>query len=146
MADALDKYRQSHFLGSGWSFPVTFSKGNSQLDTTEYEHNINESIQLVLGTKKMSRPLQPQFGSGLQEFFFNKMDETLKGQIAEAVRFSLLNNEPRITIFDVRVEFPNEAEGLVEIHIDYAFNQTNTRHNYVFPFHVNEGTNLGLTQ
>lgn len=142
MDNALDKYRKNHFLGSGWSYPVSFSMGNYQLNTTEYEQNINESIHTILTTKKGSRAMEPGFGSGLQTFFFRSMDQTLKGDIMDAVKFALLNNEPRITVQNVVVEFTNQQDGLVEITVDYIYNQTNTRHNYVFPFYLNEGTNL----
>lgn len=135
------KYEHS-FLGSGWAFPVTFSAGNSQLELTANEQNINDSIDIILLTKNGERCFEPQFGSGLQQFFFKKMDETLRGEIAEAVKISLLHNEPRITVYDVKVEFIDLYNGLTEISILYMYNQTNTRHNYVFPFHINEGTNL----
>lgn len=142
MGDALEKYRKSHFLGAGWSFPVSFSLGNKELDTAEYETNINESIRMVLSTKMYSRPLQPTFGSGLNQFFFQKMDESLKGQMQDAVRSALLHNEPRITVLTIEVEFAAIADGYVSILINYVFNQTNTRHNLVYPFYINEGTNL----
>lgn len=142
MGDALDTYRKSHFLGAGWSFPISFTIGNYQLDTTEYEENINESIQIILLTKNGSRPMEPDFGSGLQSFFFRQMDETLKGEMIDAVKFALMNNEPRITVTEVDVNFPNQINGIVEINIFYIYNQANTRHNYVFPFHLKEGTNL----
>lgn len=83
-----------------------------------------------------------QFGSGLQQFFFRKMDEALKGEISDAVKVSLLHNEPRIVVKDVKVEFADMQNGLIEITITYDYNRTNTRHNYVFPFYINEGTNL----
>lgn len=86
--------------------------------------------------------MEPYFGSGLQQYFFRKMDETLKGEISETVRMSLLHNEPRIQVTDVEVVFADIQNGLVEIRISYKYNQTNTRHNYVFPFHIKEGTNL----
>jgi uncharacterized protein len=130
------------FLGSGWSFPVTFSAGNHQLNMTAYEDNINDSIDIILQTSTGERCMEPQFGSGLQQFFFRKMDETLKGEIKDAVKTSLLQNEPRITVTDVIVSFTDIANGVVEIAINYVYNQVNTRHNYVFPFHLNEGTNL----
>jgi phage baseplate assembly protein W len=133
---------ENHFLGSGWSFPVTFSAGNYQLNLTSYESNIKESIDIILQTKMGERNLEPLFGSGLQQFFFRKMDETLKGEISEAVKFSILHNEPRITLKSVEVVFTNMQTGLVEIKVGYVYNQTNTRHNYVFPFHLKEGTNL----
>lgn len=134
--------QDDHFLGSGWAFPVTFSAGNLQLFVTSNEDNINESIDIILQTKRGERCLQPLFGSGLQQFFFRKMDETLKGEITDAVKVSLLHNEPRITVKNVLVEYTDIMNGLVSISIVYIYNQANTRHNYVFPFHLKEGTNL----
>ena len=134
--------QQNSFLGSGWSFPVLFSTGNYQLNTTSGEENINEAIDLVLLTKMGERCFEPQFGSGLQQFFFRNMDETLKGEIIDAVKVSLLHNEPRITVKDVSVNFIDIQAGLAEIRITYSYNKSNTRHNHVFPFHLKEGTNL----
>ena len=132
----------SEFLGSGWAFPVTFSAGNGQLNLTQYEDNINDSIDVILQTIRGERNLDPDFGSGLQQFFFRKMDHTLKGEIKDAIEYALLINEPRITVKNVSVEFVNLSKGTIKINIEYIYNQTNTRHNYVFPFHINEGTNL----
>ena len=135
--------QENNFLGAGWLFPVSFSVGNLQLDLSMYEANINACINVILQTKNGERAFEPEFGSGLQQFFFKKMDETLKGEIMNAVKSSLLNNEPRITVQDVSVNYTDMLGGLVEITISYIYNQTNTRHNYVFPFHLKEGTNLG---
>ena len=134
--------KENHFLGSGWSFPVTFSGGNHRLITTRFESNINDSIRAILLTRQGERTMEPQFGSGLQKFFFKKIDETLKGEIKEAVSVSLLNNEPRITVKEINVGVKDMLNGLVEVEIIYIYNQTNTRHNCVCPFYINEGTNL----
>lgn len=131
-----------HFLGSGWSFPVTFSVGNHQLNLSTYEENVNESIDIILQTRNGERCMEGSFGGGLQQFLFKKMDETLKGEIAEAVTYALLYNEPRITVTNVDVQFRDVRGGAIEIFLNYVYNQTNTRHNYVFPFYLNEGTNL----
>ncbi|MEM6719509.1 MAG: GPW/gp25 family protein [Bacteroidota bacterium] len=133
---------QKEFLGSGWSFPVTFSLENKQLQLTKYESNINDMINLIMQTTFGERPFSPQFGSGLQTFFFKKMSSTLQGEIREAVKTALLNNEPRIKVLAVEVAFVDLQSGLVEVTIDYEYNQTNTRHNYVYPFYIKEGTNL----
>lgn len=130
------------FFGSGWSFPVSFSIANYQLNLTEGEENINQSIDLVLTTINGERCFEPEFGSNLQEYFFRRMDEALKGEMIEAVKTALLDNEPRITVKEVDVEFADVQAGLVKIIIQYVINQANTRHNYVFPFHIKEGTNL----
>ena len=72
------------------------------------------------------------------------MDDTLKGEIIDAVETSLLDNEPRITVESVDVVFSDIESGAVEVYIDYIYNQTNTRHNYVFPFYLKEGTSLNF--
>ncbi|WP_417237173.1 MULTISPECIES: GPW/gp25 family protein [Flavobacteriaceae] len=134
--------RKKEFLGSGWSFPVTFSVGNHQLEITRYENNIKDSIDIIMQTNFGERPMNPQFGSGLQQYFFQEMNETLKAEIKDTVTNSLLNNEPRISVLNVEVDYVDVLEGLVEVTIDYEYNQTNTRHNYVYPFYLKEGTNL----
>jgi phage baseplate assembly protein W len=134
--------QEKAFLGSGWSFPVTFSKGNNRLDLTTFDSNVKESIDVIMQTFRGQRPFQPEFGSGMQQFFFQKMTSTLKGDIQEEVKSALLVNEPRITVQEVSVIYSDAVTGLVEIHIDYVFNRTNTRHNYVYPFYLKEGTNL----
>ncbi len=133
---------EKNFLGSGWSFPITFSGGNYQVKMTHYESNINETIDIILTTNLGERILDEDFGSGLQRFFFRSTSETLKAEIKEAVKTSLLTNEPRITVENVSVEFSESDRGLIIIRVDYVFIQVNTRHNYVFPFHISEGTNL----
>lgn len=70
------------------------------------------------------------------------MNETLKGEMIDSIKYALLNNEPRITIEKIDVTFPDQKTGAVDIGVKYVINQTNTRHNYVFPFYLNEGTNL----
>lgn len=137
----IDK-KEKHFLGSGWSFPVSFSAGNHQLDLSSYEANINESINLILSTNRGERCFEPQFGSGLSLLLFRKMDETLKGEISDAVKTALLQNEPRIAVKEVEVSYADPHTGLVNVVITYVFRKTNSRHNHVFPFSLKEGTNL----
>jgi len=132
----------SQFWGTGWSFPITFEAGNSQLEITYEQTNINASMQLILNTRKGERTLSPNFGGGLQEYMFQKMDSTLKGQMTQTIQKQLLKYEPRITVKGVTVEFTDLQSGTVEITIEYLINTTNTRHNYVFPYNLKEGTNL----
>lgn len=141
--DNIETQKQKEFLGSGWSFPVTFSVGNHQLVLTKFENNIRDSIDIIMQTNLGERSMEPQFGSGLRQYFFKEMNETLKGEIKDTVTTSLLTNEPRIEVLNVEVDYVDVSNGVVEITIDYEYNQTNTRHNYVYPFYLKEGTNLG---
>lgn len=135
-------YNDTAFLGSGWAFPVSFSADNHQLNLSANETNINESINIILNTHKGERTLEANFGSGIQQYMFRKIDSTLKGEIVEAIKFALLRYEPRIVVQDVKVASTDIVNGKIEIQITYIFSQTNTRHNYVFPFYLKEGTNL----
>jgi phage baseplate assembly protein W len=135
-------HNDSAFLGSGWAFPVSFSADNHQLNLSANETNINESINVILNTRKGERTLEAEFGSGIQQFMFKKIDSTLKGEIIETIKFALLKYEPRILVQDVRVASTDIVNGTIEILISYIYSKTNTRHNYVFPFYLKEGTNL----
>lgn len=142
--DKIADKKENVFLGSGWSFPVSFSAGNHQVSISANETNINESINIILNTRKGERTLEANFGTGLQQFMFRKIDNTLKGEIIETIQFSLLRYEPRIVVQEVRVAATDIINGTIEILIIYLYAQTNTRHNYVFPFHLKEGTNLAV--
>lgn len=135
---------RNEILGTGWAFPVTFSLGNLKLEISRYETNINESIRLLLQTNSGERFLRPDFGSNMQQFFFGKINETIKGEIIDMVKTTLLQNEPRIQVLNVNVEVPDSTNGEILINVLYKVTQTNTRHNYVFPFYINEGTNLPI--
>ena len=137
---------KKEFLGSGWAFPISFSKGNLEVRLTQYEQNINDSINILLKTNRGERCLEPYYGAALRQFMFRKMDETLKGEIIDEVESALLHNEPRIEVKNVEVTYSEEHKGTVFIHIEYEYTKTNTRHNYIFPFYLNEGTSLGITK
>ncbi|WP_422360466.1 GPW/gp25 family protein [Reichenbachiella sp.] len=133
---------KNDYLGTGWAFPITFSEQTLELEMTHREQNVNDSIDIILKTNYGERCLEPQFGSGLRQFFFAQMDDTLKGEIIDMVEVSLLENEPRIDVEDIRIDFLDDDIGAINIEIDYTYTKTNTRHNHVFPFYLNEGTNL----
>lgn len=136
------EHKNTVFLGSGWAFPVSFSVDNHQLNLSANETNINESINVILNTRKGERTLEAEFGSGIQQFMFRKIDNTLKGEIIETIKYALLRYEPRILVQDVTVATTDILNGKIEILITYIYSKTNTRHNYVFPFYLKEGTNL----
>lgn len=136
------EHKETVFLGSGWAFPVSFSVDNHQLSLSANETNINESINVILNTRKGERTLESSFGSGLQQYIFKKIDNTLKGEITETIKLALLRYEPRILVQDVKVASTDVLNGKIEILISYIYSKTNTRHNYVFPFYLKEGTNL----
>ncbi len=129
------------FLGTGWSFPPTFEVSNYQLNMTHEQHNINQSIDLILQTNQGERSLMPLFGSPLRHFLFKSLNAPLQNEIINAVKIALLEHEPRISVNNVRLEPLTEQSG-VSIYIDYTIRLTNSRFNHVYPFVLNDATNL----
>ncbi|MDD5754255.1 MAG: GPW/gp25 family protein, partial [Methylococcales bacterium] len=117
------------FLGTGWSFPPTFEVGNYHLNMTHKQHNINQSIDLILQTNQGERSLMPQFGSPLRSFLFRHLDAPLQNEIIDAVKSALLDYEPRITVDNVGLELLTGDQSGVAIYIDYTVKMTNSRFN-----------------
>lgn len=130
-----------NFLGTGWSFPPSFDNANFALKTSSGEANINQSVDLLLKTPLGSRSLAPQFGSGLFNHLFRRIDATSKEEIIQSVKTALLDNEPRISVESVDLELSDQGV-MLELTIGYLIRETNTRHNHVFPFSQIEGSNL----
>lgn len=134
-----------NFLGRGWQFPPVFTGAIPQVAMTSAEDNINQSIDVVLRTVRGERCLLPYFGSELRSFLFRHPDATLKDEITQSIRLTLLNDEPRIIVESIDITFLAESATVV-VHIDYWVRKTNSRHNHVFPFSLLEGTNLTVEQ
>jgi phage baseplate assembly protein W len=128
------------FVGSGWAFPPrTDSTGRIALVSADEE--IEESIELILGTAQGERPMRPEFGCRIHDHVFAPADATTAGRIAYEVRASLLRWEPRIDVHEIEVTRDPDEEATLLIDIRYSIRDTNDPRNLVFPFYVipNEG-------
>lgn len=129
------------FLGRGWGFPVTFSKAAKQVSMFEAVEDIRSSLEIILRTDIGERVMQPEFGGSLQSSVFDSIDASFRTFLTEQVRLSIIRNEPRAEL--IRVDYAEEVlEGKLELTIHYRVLATNTRYNIVFPFYMNEGTDI----
>ena len=125
------------FLGSGWKFPIRVN-ARGGLSYSRHEQSIEEAVWIVLSTVKGERVMEPDFGSGIQEYVFAPNSPATRGSIAYEVPKSLARWEPRIDVDNVRVEpFPEYPNRLL-IHVDYRVRATNTKRNLVYPFYLTE--------
>jgi len=129
------------FLGIGWSFPPTFRRETDGVEMLVEEADVRSSIEIILKTLNGERVMLPTFGANLQPYAFEPMNPATVALIEKIVREALVLNEPRIIVDDL-VTTVNQAEGRLEISIPYTIITTNTRYNYVFPFYMNEATNI----
>lgn len=129
------------FLGRGWSFPPNFVKGGNAVDMLEAEADIKSSLIIILSTTIGERIMQPTFGCNLDQLIFEPLDTTFSTYITQLIRNAILYFEPRVTLNDVQYD-ADELSGRVDITINFTINGTNTRSNIVYPFFLNEGTDV----
>jgi phage baseplate assembly protein W len=133
------------FLGRGWSFPPDFAGQQTGVKMLEEEADVASSLEILLSTIPGERVMQPRYGCNLSELLFENLDTRLKTLIADKVESSILYYEPRVTLDSVTIGEALALEGVVLIQIVYTVRSTNSRFNFVYPYYINEGTDINLT-
>ncbi|WP_316808842.1 GPW/gp25 family protein [Pedobacter agri] len=137
--------RESSFLGTGWAFPPKINKYvDSDRFTTSMASellDINQSLEILFGTAVGERIMQAEYGCNLDDMLFEPINVTLVTRITERVRRAIIYYEPRIKLDKLDV-FKNEESGIINLVVEYTIRSTNTRNNIVYPYYLNEGTNL----
>jgi len=133
-------FTKAAFLGRGWDFPPTFNKRTRKVAMTTGETDIQRSLQVLLDTRLGERAMLPDYGANLDELLFAPIDTSLLTYVREGVKTAIILYEPRIKLEDVVLTTDNELNGKVNVEIEYTIRSTNTRHNYVYPYYLDEGT------
>ena len=69
------------FLGTGWSFPPTFGAGGADVETVSGHEDIEQSLAILLATRRGERIMQDEFGCDLGEFLFAEISQRTVGRI-----------------------------------------------------------------
>ncbi len=125
----------SEIIGSGLAFPLAVDRRGG-IALARDEQDIDQAIQLILGTAPGERPMRPEFGCGVHDFVFDSIDANTIGNMEQAIREALLRWEPRIDVTDVKFDASEAVNGLLTINIEYKVRATNTDRNLVYPFYV----------
>jgi uncharacterized protein len=128
------------FLGKGWKFPPTFEKQAKSVAMSADEIDIEESLSILLTTRKGERITLPDYGCNLHPVVFRSIDSSTKTYIASLISDAVHQYESRIYLNEVRFDEVDLLEGILRIELDYTIRTTNSRRNLVFPFYINEGT------
>jgi phage baseplate assembly protein W len=129
------------FVGRGWGFPPSFVREEGTVDMVHGVKDIEQSLEILLSTDLGERLMRPDYGCELRRLVFDPLSTSLTTDVVELVRTAILYHEPRIRLSEVQL-IPVPAEGRMDILIEYIIRTTNSRHNYVYPYYVHEGTNL----
>ena len=132
--------RDPGFLGRGWRFPVGFDGDSGAAHLVEAVDDINESLRILFETRPGERVMHPTYGCRIHDYVFEPMNRATARALEKAISRAILYFEPRILLRNVRVQIDDWAEGRMKVYLDYEIQQTNSRHNIVFPFYSEEGT------
>ena len=133
--------RDPSFLGTGWSFPPAFAAGGGEVQVVSDEQDIEQSLAILLATRRGERVMREDFGCALADFVFGEVNESLIGRVRSLVADAILLNEPRVRLNGLDVA--DAGEGMLRISIDYTIRATNSRYNMVYPFYLEEGAPPG---
>jgi len=130
------------FLGRGWSFPPEFDKAAKAVLMLQEEKDIESSLEILLSTRIGERVMVPTYGCNLDNMVFETMNLTILTYMKDLIENAILYHEPRIKLERLDIDTSRQAEGVLLIVLNYLVRTTNSRYNYVYPYFLNEGTNV----
>ena len=131
------------FLGNGWARPSGFNRNGQPTRMVSDEENIRQSLRTLLGTSPGERVHRYDYGCSIRQYAFEVMDLTTQTLLRDEIERAVVMFEPRVELNRVDFEI-DSVEGVLNILLDYTVRQTNRRTNMVYPFYLNEGTDLYL--
>jgi len=125
----------TEIIGSGLAFPLQVDRRGG-IALARDETDIEQAIELILGTAPGERPMRPEFGCGVHDYVFDSIDASTIGKMENAIRDALDHWEPRVVVETVEFDLSDVDEGRLMIDIGYRIRVTNTIRNLVYPFYV----------
>jgi phage baseplate assembly protein W len=122
--------------GSGWKFPVETDPMTGRVKMSDYDEDIQESIRIILLTRKGERVMNPEFGCGIHDFVFSQMETTRIGMLEKEIQTALTLWEPRVQDVDVTVTQDAQAADKYLIQIRCVVLATGQAFSLIYPFYV----------
>jgi phage baseplate assembly protein W len=127
-----------NIIGTGWGFPPMFSKGLATVEMSSGSLDINQALHLILSTRIGERVMRYDFGCDIHSLQFENISATMLSDLKHKISDAITLHEPRIILDGVVCSSPND--GVLMIEIIYTIQNTNSRHNYVYPYYLKEAT------
>jgi phage baseplate assembly protein W len=91
---------------------------NSDLIALKNETAISRSIKNIVFTLPGEKFFNENFGSNISRVLFENVDEISASIIADEIRQSIINYEPRVRLIDIQI-FPDYDNGSFDVIIIY---------------------------
>jgi len=125
----------SELLGSGLAFPLSVDHRGA-VAMASGEEDVEQALQIILGTAPGERPMRPEFGCDVHDLVFDSVDAATIGRMETAIRGALDRWEPRIEVTAIDFDLSQVGDGRLDIIIGYRLRATNNQRNLVYPFYV----------
>ena len=125
----------SDIIGRGISFPLRVDRLGG-LALSSGNADVQEAIDIILGTAPGERPMRPEFGCGVHDYVFDTIDASTIAKIEYEIRAALDRWEPRIEVLDIEPDLSRVDEGVLTVDITYSLVATNDIRNLVYPFYL----------
>lgn len=132
----------NEFIGTGWKFPIEFRLDTASAVMISGEESIKNSLDVLFTTPMAERLMHADYGSELHSFVFEQVNKSTITYMQVVIGDAILFNEPRIVLNAIDIEPSLNNSACLEITVDYTISSTNNRYNYVYPFYLQEATNL----
>ena len=143
MEDRNEYMDNDAFLGRGWSFPPVITEDGVKMSA--YEEDIRQSLWVLFSTSPGERVNRYDYGCPLRRYAFEPIGAETTLQMRNDITRAILLYEPRILLEEVSFE-EHILEGKLLISLTYTIIRTNSRNNMVYPFYLNEGTNINANK
>ena len=125
----------AEILGSGVAFPLQVDRRGG-IALAHDETDVDQAIQLILGTAPGERPMRPEFGCGVHDFVFDTIDAGTVARMETEIRSALDRWEPRIEVREIEFDVAGAGRGELLIELSYVLRATSDVRNLVYPFYL----------
>ena len=134
--------QEKSFLGVGWAFPPTFNKSRADVELVTESQDLKESLEIYFATRFGERVMRSEYGCIIHDLAFKSSNTNSLKSVEISLEKTIREFEPRIIVHGVKSERTNIDDGIINFIVDYEIQTTNVRDNIVFPYYINEGTNI----
>lgn len=125
--------RNKEFLGQGWNFPTQIN-ARGGIGLVGGEHDIEQSIRIILETSPGERVMRPEFGCRINELVFAPNNAATEGLLIHYIEEALAQWEPRIEVQEVEIDSDSQNSATLLAEITYLIKDTHDPRSIVYPF------------
>jgi phage baseplate assembly protein W len=126
---------EREFLGQGLAFPLQINP-RGEIALASGDHDIEQSIRIILETAPGERVMRPEFGCRIHELIFDPRNAATEGLMIYYVEQALGRWEPRIDVLEVDVLPVSGQEATLLVEIKYRIKATHDERSIVYPFYL----------